>query len=153
MVKRTPTDSSRKGSKINFVNKNFVVRTRNQGDHPQLWLKNAHIEILLYIGKGIFRFPKVSGQSEEIFINKVDFGPLVEASQSSKFVSIFQSYLNFDDKNLKKIHCATQKLVFVSKVKIRVGCHGHQGGPRPKIFGLVNPTNELVNPPKFHQNP
>ena len=64
------------------------------------------------------------GQSGEILINKVDFGPLVEASQSSKFVSYLQIYLNFDDKNLKKIHCANKKLVFISELKIRVGCHG-----------------------------
>ena len=31
MVKRTPWDSTWKGSKINFVNKNFVVLTRNFG--------------------------------------------------------------------------------------------------------------------------
>ena len=50
-----------------------------------------------------------------------------------------------------RIGADMKKIIFVSKLKIRVGCHGHQGGPRPKIFCMVNPTNELVNPPRFDQ--
>ena len=78
---------------------------------------------MLYIGKGIFRFPKISGPFEEIFTNKVDFGPLAEAVQSPKFDGMLKIYPNPDDKNLKKIHSYTQKLVFLSNLKIRVGSH------------------------------
>ena len=96
-----------------------------EGDHPKAWSQNPHIKILLYIGKGIFRFPKISGPFEQIFINKLDFGPLVEAVQSPKFDGKLKICPNPDDENYKKIHPDRQKLVFLSKLKIRVGYHGH----------------------------
>ena len=43
--------------------------------------------------------------------------------QSSNFVDKLEIYPNPDDKNLKKIHSYTQKLVFLSNLKIRVGSH------------------------------
>ena len=51
-----------------------------------------------------------------------------------------------------RIGADVKKIIFVSKLKIRVGRHGHEGGPRPKIFGMVNHTHEWVNLPNFDQN-
>ena len=60
---------------------------------------------------------------DEIFNNKVDFGPLAEAVQSPKFDGMLKIYPKPDDKNSKKIHSYTQKLVFISNLKIRVGTY------------------------------
>ena len=104
----------------------------------------------IYIGKSIFKFPKILGP----FTKKVDFGPLAEAIQSLKFDGMLN--LNPDDKSQKKIHSYTQKLVFLRNLKIRVGTHLYQGDPKQKIFGMVNPirgqacrVGRDIPPPEF----
>ena len=46
------------------------------------------------------------------------------------------------------------EIIFTSKLKIRVGCSGHQGGPSPKIFCMVNSTYRVFNhrPGKSRRN-
>ena len=68
-----------------------------------------------------FKFQNFWPKKMDFFVMERPFYPV----QSSNFVGMLEIYPNPDDKNLKKIHCATQKLVFISKLKIRVGCHGH----------------------------
>ena len=82
-------------------------------------------KILLYIGKWINGKFSISVLSGEILTNQVDFWEVVLGRQLSKFVKKFQIYPNSNDQSWRKIQCGTQKLVFVSKLKIRVGCHGH----------------------------
>ena len=45
----------------------------------------------------LLRFPKISGPFDEIFTNKVDFGPLVEVVETLKFVSNLQINFYPDD--------------------------------------------------------
>ena len=56
---------------------------------------------------------------QSFLAKKVEFYP----THPSNFVDKLQIYSKSNGRNLKKIGCNTQKLVFLSNLKIRVGPH------------------------------
>ena len=98
---------------VSLGTKNFF-----SSNHPEK-------KILLYIGKWINGKFSISGLSGEILANQVDFWEVALGGQFSKFVKNFQMSPNPNGMNDFEIAEYVLEIIFSSKLKIRVGCHGH----------------------------